>query len=84
MSKSKHLTCGDCVDINVTSAMYMPIFGCKRTGYVIPHEAVMKSEKVTFWRVPDFCPRSDDEVSKSDKLAPRSEWIIKKFTDFDY
>jgi hypothetical protein len=80
----KEITCGECKNINVSNAMGMPIFGCKLTGYVIPHEAISETEKVTFWRVPLCCPRSENEVLKSEKQAPRNEWVIKTFNDFDY
>ena len=75
-------TCGNCDKVRVTDVMGMYIFGCSETGFVIPHEAIKETEKVTFWRIPPCCPRTDNEVFKSEKQAPRKEWIIKKFSDF--
>lgn len=75
-------TCGNCKNIRVTDIMGLYIFGCSKSECIIPHGACSKTKKVTFWRVPKLCPRSDDEVLKSDKQAPKKEWVIKLFSDF--
>lgn len=75
-------TCGNCPKINVSDAMGMLIFGCKETGFVIPHYASNVEKEVIFWRVPNECPRSSNEVFKSEKKAPQKDWIIKTFADF--
>lgn len=80
--KPKEKTCGNCDAIKVSEVIGMYIFGCKHTGLVIPHGACSETKEVKFWRVPKTCPRSDDEVVKSDKQAPNKDWIIKTFSDF--
>lgn len=79
----KESTCGNCKDVNFSNNGGWGVFGCKKTGFVIPHHAVFESKKVTFWRVPKECPRNDIVVEKSEEQAPRKEWVIKSFSDFE-
>ncbi len=74
-------TCGNCKNVNFTDNGGWGVFGCKSTGFVIPHHAIFDDKKVTFWRVPTECPRTEG-VKKSENKAPRKEWIIKTFDDF--
>ena len=83
MSNSNKLesTCGNCENIRVTDCMGMYIFGCMKTGFIIPHCADNTTKSVTFWRVPESCPLTTG-VKKSEEQAPQTDWIIKKFSDF--
>jgi hypothetical protein len=56
----------------------MKVWHCTETEYVIPHssERLDSGEwKCTFWRVPMDCPLPDHEVLKSEKQAPKRDWI---------
>ena len=50
------------------------IFYCGETEAIIPGES--KDGTMTFWRVPENCPRPDSEVEKSDTPQPKREWEI--------
>ena len=75
-------TCGNCENINFDNGGGWGVFGCKKTGFVIPHHAEYENKKVTFWRVPKECPKTEG-VKKSEKQAPRKDWVIKSFKDFE-
>lgn len=76
------LTCGNCPKVSFDPSQKWSVVGCGETGYVIPHHCDYQQEKVTFWRVPDFCPRPSVEVTKSEEQAPNNEWVIKSFSEF--
>lgn len=70
-------TCGNCPDLKIAGREGIACAGCGLTELVIPHEWNGVDNKFTFWRVPTNCPRND--VIKSDKQAPKSDWIVKTF-----
>lgn len=77
----KEHTCGNCKHlVKVGSRNW--IFGCERTGSVVPHSADYSKDEIIFWRVPVECPRPDSEVVKSQKQAPKKVWVHKTTTDF--
>lgn len=78
---NKEKTCGNCENVNFNPSDEFSVAGCKLTGYVIPHECIHTKQKLTFWRVPMVCPRSEG-VHKSKQQAPRKEWVIKQWSDF--
>ncbi len=70
-------TCGNCKNlISHDTAMGGNFYGCKVTGFVVPHH--WDSEEAIFWRVPVNCPRPDSEVVKSETKAPRKDWVTIK------
>jgi len=76
-------TCGNCHQIQFDPSQRFAVAGCLTTGYVIPHHCDYTEKKLTFWRVPTECPRVDDSVKKSEKQAPKKQWVIKSFSDFE-
>lgn len=75
-------TCGNCEHVNFNNEGGWGVFGCKKTGYVIPHHADFTTKEVKFWRIPTECPRSEG-VKKSEDQAPQKEHLIKSFKDFE-
>ena len=71
-------TCGNCENVFKGGTTNMPIAACKITDFIVPH--MSDHFEVTFWRIPKECPRKDD-VKKSEKQAPKKDWIIKKWSD---
>lgn len=51
----------------------MLVFYCEHNGAVVPHRAASKTQRVTFTRVPEFCPLSDAETVKSARPATHAE-----------
>jgi hypothetical protein len=73
-------TCGNCDHVianKINRAPGVSVWGCGKTGLVIPHHTEWdgKAETVTFWRVPMACPLDDAEVMKSNEKAPESDWV---------
>lgn len=74
-------TCAGCPHLakNKDSGLNFLVFYCGNSerGTVIPHRVEGKPDgwDCTFWRVPEFCELPDDEVLKSPKQAPKSEWV---------
>jgi hypothetical protein len=75
-------TCGNCKEVNFDPNSRWAVAGCKLTDFVIPHYCEHTEKRLTFWRVPEACPRPDSEVKKSAKQAPKKQWVIKSFSDF--
>jgi hypothetical protein len=79
----KESTCGNCPNLKFNTSTGLAVAYCSATDgeFIVPHEGVLKDGKrgnptmVTLWRIPSFCPRSDSEVLKSGRQAPRAEWI---------
>lgn len=80
---SKEKTCGNCKYVEIVGGRF-PIIGCQKTGFVIPHHVdyQAKENQITFWRVPESCPRGDHEVHKSESKASERDWVIKSFSDY--
>jgi hypothetical protein len=57
-------TCAGCeqVRLNPFGAAY-----CHTTDLIIPHDNFSTPEHITFFRVPDFCPRPEGDVVMSAK-----------------
>lgn len=80
-------TCGNCVNVRYSefSEGCCKVAHCNATKerFIIPHKGELKNGKignptvVTFWRIPDFCPK-DVGVIKSEKHAPKKDWVIKE------
>lgn len=54
------------------------VWFCMKTEYVIPHSSERLDDgewKSVFWRVPTACPLPDSEVLKSEKQAPKKDWV---------
>lgn len=75
-------TCGNCENLEVAGHSRAAFAGCGLTGYAVPHEWIGENSKFTFWRIPVDCPRTDN-VKKSEKQAPKKDWVIKVFSDFE-
>ena len=74
-------TCGNCKELFVGGIPpRMPMMACKITDNIVPHE--WDGNKFTMWRIPTSCPRTDN-VKKSEKQAPKKEWVIKTLSDFE-
>lgn len=73
-------TCGNCKHVFCGGVMNHPIAACVITDNVVPHES-MGDGKFTFWRIPLGCPRTDGEVLKSEKQAPKKYWTTKNVKD---
>jgi hypothetical protein len=73
-------TCGGCAHLELHNLpMNRQIYGCKKTGAVVPQHSSLddscRKRMFVFWRVPLNCPLPDTEVRKSADKAPRSEWV---------
>jgi hypothetical protein len=75
-------TCGNCEEIKFDKNSRWAVAGCKLTDLVIPHFCEHDKKRLTFWRIPNDCPRPDTEVKKSERQARQNQWVIKKFSDF--
>lgn len=74
-------TCGNCKDLFLGgNPPRMPLVVCKQTNYIVPHS--FDGEEFVMWRVPLDCPRTSG-VTKSEKQAPKKDWVIKTFSDFE-
>jgi len=72
-------TCGNCKNLIISGRKGAAFAGCENTGLVVPHGWDGETNLFTFWRIPTDCPRGD--VIKSEKQAPRDEWVVKSFDD---
>jgi hypothetical protein len=72
-------TCGNCDKLMLSKNERYNHPGCQATDDVVPHE--YDGEKLIFWRVPTHCPRSDNDVKKSEKRAPKKHWVIRNPAD---
>lgn len=69
-------TCAGCENlIKLPGFGNSHIFGCDKTGFVVPHSADFQKNEVIFWRIPIYCPLPDSEVRKSEKLAAKKHWV---------
>jgi len=71
-------TCGNCPNLKVTGVGSFAAAYCGLTDYIIPHGS--EGVDFTFWRVPIECPRTEG-VKKSEKQAPKKEWVNKVLSD---
>ncbi len=74
-------TCGNCKNLTKIGNRNW-IFGCELSGFVVPHSADYTKGEIIFWRVPTSCPISDGSVVKSEKQAPKKDWVVKTVSDF--
>lgn len=68
-------TCHGCPNLELNRMRTMTIAYCGATedGFIVPHEWNGFDNTITFTRVPDFCTNATK--TKSEKPAPRSEWV---------
>lgn len=66
-------TCHGCKHLKSTEIMRAPVQYCGKTELVVPHQ--FDENEITYWRVPLACPLPDDQVLKSEKKAPRKDWV---------
>ncbi|MCH2459111.1 MAG: hypothetical protein MK186_13845 [Henriciella sp.] len=68
-------TCRDCEHLDEMEwPNDMRLFGCKKTGFTIPHAASSEDQQATFFRIPLECPRPDSEVEKKGDKQPHKHW----------
>ena len=75
-------TCGNCENVKFNNNNGWGVFGCKKTGFVIPHQANFIEGVVIFTRIPSCCP-SKGNFYKSKEPADKKDFVIKTFKDFD-
>jgi hypothetical protein len=78
-------TCADCPHLKIEWMVGIALPGCGKTSpmLVVPHHMVNAGGgevKSTFWRVPEFCPLPENEVTKRVEKAPQDKWVKKTFT----
>lgn len=78
----KESTCGECKNLKFSNMGGMALAYCDATDgeFIVPHKSVRGNSRtvhtnVTLWRVPEFCPRPNSEVLKSETQAPEKEWV---------
>lgn len=75
----KDKTCGNCEHLNITDMCGLALAGCKKTGFIIPHESQLEFGKrgdatiIRFSRIPLECPLPD--TLKSESPAPLKDWV---------
>ena len=81
----KESTCGNCKHVKFGNMGGLATAYCDalRQQFIVPHQASLEHGRgsdslVTFWRVPNFCPRPDDEVLKSEEQVPATQWVHSK------
>lgn len=76
---NKRKTCGGCSHLKSDSTFGAAVMSCEKTGFVVPHSSEQERRggpsTVILWRVPQSCPLPDIEVLRSDKQAPKKEWV---------
>ena len=72
--ETRRQTCGNCPHLTYTEVAGLRCYGCAKNGNMVPHLA--KQGLAVFWRVPQHCPLTDDEVQKrpDTEKAPESVW----------
>lgn len=79
--KIKRKTCAGCKHLEKTCiAMGAMIFGCSKTGKVVPHRSQRSKTaragfEVTFWRVPLECPLPDEQAEKRKKIVALKDQV---------
>jgi hypothetical protein len=73
-------TCGNCPHLQITGNKRMPMASCKQDDLIVPHQ--WDGNDFTFWRIPTCCQRTEG-VIKSEKQAPKNEWVVKKLSELD-
>ena len=75
-------TCGRCNKLKFSnmSGTALAYCGAVNGEFIVPHEGELidgygGDTKVTLWRVPKFCPKTDNETLKSDTQAPKKDWV---------
>ena len=78
-------TCGNCPYLRFDPSNKWSAANCgKNEGEdpIIPHHSNSVTKKLIFWRVPEWCERTEG-VLKSENQAPEKDWVHKDFSDFE-
>ena len=78
-------TCGNCPFLKISGTKRAAFAGCIKTGFIVPHswDGQKDENQFVFWRIPTECPLQNSDILKSEKQAPKKDWVVKSLADFE-